>query len=512
MNLLKALATTSSMTLLSRILGYLRDAIIAHAFGAGGLTDAFFVAFRLPNFLRRLFAEGAFSQAFVPILAEYRNRQGVEATRNLLDHTATLLCLVLVVTTVLGVVFAPQVIWLSAPGFSHDPAKFAIASRLLRVTFPYILFISLVSLSAGVLNTFHQFWVPAFTPVLLNLSFIACALLLAPWLDQPVMGLAWGAFIGGVLQLLFQLPFLHRLRMLPRPRWAPSDPGVRRILALMGPAVIGVSVSQISLLISTIFASYLPEGSVSWLFYADRLMEFPSGMLGAALGTILLPSLVKHHSDGDTEHYSGLLDWGLRVTLLLTLPAAVGMAVASVPLVSTLFLRGHFHAADLWQVRRALLAYSLGLTGLISVKILAPAYYARQDVRSPVRIAILTLTVTQLLNALLMGPLAQAGLALATGLGACLNAVLLLRGLLRRGVYRPAPGWGGFLGKVALALAAMTATLVLLQGPVEPWLVPGTLNHVLRLAVLMAAAVLVYFAVLAMLGFRLRDFSRRAAH
>ncbi len=511
MNLLKALATTSSMTLLSRILGYVRDAIIAHAFGAGGLTDAFFVAFRLPNLLRRLFAEGAFSQAFVPILAEYRNREGIEATRTLLDHTATLLSVALVLTTLLGVIFAPQVIWLSAPGFTADPAKFDIAVRLLRVTFPYILFISLVSLAAGVLNTFHQFWVPAFTPVLLNLSFIACAVLLAPWLDAPVMALAWGAFLGGIAQLVFQLPFLQRIRMIPKLRWDPSDPGVRRILRLMGPAVIGVSVGQVSLLISTIFASYLPEGSVSWLFYADRLMEFPTGLLGAALGTILLPSLVKHHTDGDTGHYSDLLDWGLRVTLMLTLPAAVGMAVASVPLISTLFLRGHFHAIDLWEVRRALLAYALGLTGLISVKILAPGYYARQDIRSPVRFAILTLAVTQVMNAALMGVLAHAGLALATGLGACLNAGLLLRGLLRRGVYAPRPGWGLFTLKLLVALAALAITLQWLQGPPAPWLVPGNLRHALHLAGLMLAGMAAYFGTLAALGFRLRDFSRRAA-
>lgn len=511
MNLLKALATTSSMTLLSRILGYLRDAIIAQAFGAGGLTDAFFVAFRLPNLLRRLFAEGAFSQAFVPILAEYRNRQGVEATRTLVDHTATLLALILVLTTLAGVVFAPQVIWLSAPGFTSDPAKFDISVRLLRVTFPYILFISLVSLAAGVLNTFQRFWVPAFTPVLLNLSFIACAVLLAPWLDAPVMALAWGAFLGGVAQLLFQLPFLHRLGMLPRPRWNPSDPGVRRILRLMGPALIGVSVGQISLLISTIFASYLPVGSVSWLFYADRLMEFPTGLLGAALGTILLPSLVKHHTDGDRGHYSDLLDWGLRITLLLTLPAAVGMAVAAVPLVSTLFLRGHFHAADLWEVRRALLAYSVGLTGLIAVKILAPGYYARQDVRSPVRFAIIALTLTQVMNAIFMGFLAHAGLALATGLGACINAGLLLHGLLRRGIYQPRPGWTGFLLRVGVALLALGVTLQLLQGPAQPWLVPGAGRHVLHLGALMLAGAIAYFGTLALLGFRLQDFSRRGA-
>jgi putative peptidoglycan lipid II flippase len=511
MNLLKALATTSGMTLLSRILGFVRDAVIANAFGAGGLTDAFFVAFRLPNLLRRLFAEGAFSQAFVPILAEYRNREGLDATRRLVNHTATFLCVVLLATTILGVIFAPQVIWLSAPGFTADPDKFDIAVRLLRVTFPYILFISLVSLAAGILNTFQQFWVPALTPVLLNVSFIVCALALAPWLDTPIMALAWGALLGGIAQLAFQLPYLHRLRMLPRFDWDLSDPGVRRILRLMGPAVVGVSVGQISLLISTIFASYLPPGSVSWLFYADRLMEFPTGLLGAALGTILLPSLVKHHTDGDFERYSDLLDWGLRVTLLLTLPAAVGMAVAAVPLVSTLFLRGHFQVADLWEVRRALLAYSIGLTGLISVKILAPGYYARQDIRSPVRFAILTLALTQVMNAAFIGFYAHAGLALATGLGACINAGLLLRGLLQRQVYRPRPGWWLFLARLCVAVAALASAVYFLQGDDAFWLTPGSIRHVGRLIMVMGGGMVAYFGTLALLGFRLRDFNRRAA-
>jgi len=511
MNLLRALATTSSMTLLSRILGYLRDAIIAHAFGAGGLTDAFFVAFRLPNLLRRLFAEGAFSQAFVPILAEYKTREGHDATRALVDHTATALCVALFLTTVLGVLFAPQVIWISAPGFSADPNKFAIAVRLLEVTFPYILFISLVSLAAGVLNTYQQFWVPAFTPVLLNLSFIACALLLAPWLDTPIMALAWGAFLGGALQLLFQLPFLRRIQMLPRLRWDPRDPGLRRILRLMGPAVLGVSVGQVSLLISTMFASYLPSGSVSWLFYADRLMEFPTGLLGAALGTILLPSLVKHHTDGDQERYSSLLDWGLRVTLLLTLPAAVGLAVCAVPLVSTLFLRGAFTANDLWHVREALLAYSLGLTGLIAVKILAPAYYARQDMKTPVRIAIFTLFMCQIMNALLIGPFAHAGLALSTGLGACINAGLLLRGLLNRKIYRPQAGWGIFILKLSLALCALAAMLWWCSQDVNFWLSATSLQRITRMVQIMLLAALTYFGVLGLLGFRLKDFNRRAA-
>ncbi len=511
MNLLKALAHTSSMTLLSRILGFIRDASVAHVFGAGGLTDAFFVAFRIPNLLRRLFAEGAFSQAFVPILASAKTRQGEDAARRLIDHVASALAVAVLITSMLGVVFAPQVVALSAPGFAANPEKFAITTQLLRITFPYIFFIALVSLAAGILNTWNRFWVPAFTPVLLNLSFIFFTLVAAPWFEQPVMALAWGALVGGVLQLAFQWPFLHRIRMMPRFRWNLHEPGLLRVLKLMGPAVIGVSVGQISLLISTIFASYLPSGSVSWLFYADRLMEFPTGLLGAALGTILLPSLVSHHAAGDETRYSDLLDWGLRLTLVLTLPAAVAMAVAGTPLVSTLFLRGAFQAHDVLMVRNALMAYSLGLTGLIAVKILAPGFYARQDIKTPVKIAILVLGVTQLMNLLFMNLFQHAGLALATGLGACLNATLLYYGLRRRGLYRPRPGWWHFLARLAVALGVMALVLVYFQGEPSRWLTGSSLGHAAALVPLLAAAAAAYFAALWLLGFRLKDFSKSGA-
>jgi len=323
MNLVRALATVSSMTLVSRILGFVRDALIARLFGAGFATDAFFVAFRIPNLLRRLFAEGAFSQAFVPILSEYRTRQGEGEAKLLVERTATLLALALLAASALGIALAPVIIYISAPGFAADPAKFEITVAMLRITFPYILFISLVSLAGGVLNTWSRFAVPAFTPTLLNLSFIFGALFAAPYFDPPVMVLAWAVFAGGALQLALQLPALAHIGMLPTPRLQPRDPGVRRILLLMGPAVIGVSVSQISLIVNTIFASFLENGSVSWLYYADRLMEFPTGLLGVALGTVLLPSLSKYHAEADNEQYSRLLDWGLRLTLILALPAGV---------------------------------------------------------------------------------------------------------------------------------------------------------------------------------------------
>ncbi|MGA9992345.1 MAG: murein biosynthesis integral membrane protein MurJ, partial [Thiobacillaceae bacterium] len=330
MNLLKALATISSFTLLSRISGFIRDTLIARIFGAGLYTDAFFVAFKLPNLLRRLFAEGAFSQAFVPILAEYRNRKGEDATRRLASQVASILSLALIAIALLGILGAPALVYISAPGFAAEPAKFDTTVLLTRITFPYIFFISLVALSAGILNTWSRFSVPAFTPVLLNVAIIVAATLLAPHFNPPVLALAWGVLLGGVLQLGLQVPALLKIGMLPKPTLDHSDPGVRRILTLMGPATLGVSVAQISLVINTIFASFLGTGSVSWLYYADRLMEFPTGMLGVALGTILLPSLSKHYADESPEEYSRLLDWGLRLTLMLALPAAAALAVLAV--------------------------------------------------------------------------------------------------------------------------------------------------------------------------------------
>ena len=511
MNLLRALATVSGMTLLSRILGFVRDFVIARTFGAGMMTDAFFVAFRLPNLLRRMFAEGAFSQAFVPILAEYKNRQGEDATRTLINRTATLLALAVAVVALLGIIAAPLIIYISAPGFSADADKFALTVELTRITFPYILFMALVALAGGILNTWSRFAIPAFTPVLLNLSFIGMALFAAPYFDPPVLALAWAVFLGGILQLALQLRPLKKLGMLPRFDLNLQDPGVRRILKLMAPALLGVSVSQISLLINTIFASFLQSGSVSWLYYADRLMEFPAGLLGVALGTILLPSLAKLHADERRDEFSSLLDWGLRLTLLLTLPAALALMLLAVPLVATLFNYGAFSATDVMHTRQALVAYSVGLTGLILVKVLAPAFYARQDIRTPVKIALITLAATQLMNLAFIVPLKHAGLALSIGLAALLNAALLYRGLRRRGVYMPQPGWARFFVKLLVAMAVMGAVLWFAAGSDALWVEEGGIARVLRLSGVVAAGGLAYFATLFALGFRIKDFRRRAA-
>ncbi len=498
----------SSMTFLSRILGFIRDAVIARVFGAGLATDAFFVAFKIPNLLRRLFAEGAFSQAFVPILAEYKHRRGEEETRLLVDHVAGLLGLVLFVVTLAGIIAAPLIIYISAPGFAATPEKFDLTIDLLRVIFPYILFISLTSLAGGILNTYSRFLVPAFTPVLLNVSFIAFALLAVPYFDPPVMALAWAVFCGGVLQLLFQVPFLLRLKLLPRFKLDFKHQGVWRIMRQMGPAVFGVSISQVSLLINVIFASFLVTGSVSWLYYADRLMEFPAGMLGAALGTILLPSLAKHHANQATEEYSKLLDWGLRLTLVLAVPAAVALALLAVPLITTLFHYGAFTATDVFNTRNAVIAYSTGLVGLILVKVLAPGFYARQNIKTPVKIAVITLVATQVMNFIFIWPLAHAGLALAIGLGACLNATLLYVQLRRHAIYTPQPGWAVFLFKLALAVYAMAAVLWIASDAASVWLAAGAVTRVAQLTWLVVLGAATYFVVLWLLGFRPRDFVR----
>ena len=511
MNLLKALAAVSSMTLISRILGFVRDTVIARAFGAGLYTDAFFVAFKIPNLLRRLFAEGAFSQAFVPILAEYKNRHGQAATKTLVNQVGSALTLVLVAVALLGVLGAPAVAYISAPGFTDEPDKFALTVTLLRIIFPYIIFISLVALAAGILNTYSRFSVPAFAPALLNVAMIAAALWLAPHFDPPVLALGWGVALGGVLQLAWMLPHLMKIGMLPRPTFKFNDPGVRRILTLMAPATLGVSVAQISLLINTIFASFLATGSVSWLYYADRLMEFPAGMLGVALGTILLPSLAKHYADDSPDEYSRLLDWGLRLTLMLALPAAAALAVLSVPLITTLFHYGAFQAHDVWMTRNALMAYSLGLLGLILVKVLAPGFYARQNIRTPVKIAIITLIATQLMNLVFIGPFAHAGLALAIGLGACLNAGLLLYLLRRHGIYHAQPGWWSYIARVVVAVALMAGALGWLMGSADWWLAQGFAARALKLTLLVGVGIAVYFAALGLMGFRPRQFSRRAA-
>jgi putative peptidoglycan lipid II flippase len=517
MNLLKAASTVSLLTLLSRVTGLIREVLTASVFGAGAMADAFNVAFRIPNLLRRLFAEGAFSQAFVPLIARTREQEGDEATKALIDAVATVLFWALLLTSVLGVVLAPLWVWAMAAGLQ----EFDTAVALTRIMFPYIACMSMVALCAGILNTWKKFAVPAATPVLLNLSFIAAALWGVPWFEsmglKPIEALAWGVMAGGVLQLGVQWPALRAMGMWPRLRVSVSGlrqsaghPGVGRMLALMGPAVLGVSVAQLSLLINTQIASHVGVGAVSWLSYADRLMEFPMGMLGVALGVVLIPQLSAAQARGDSQAYSAMLDWGLRLLLLLALPCAAALLVFAEPLVAVLYHRNAFTDTDVHQTVKALMGYGVGLLGLLAVKVLAPGYYARQDIRTPVKIAVLSLVLTQALNLALVPLLGHAGLALSIGLAAMANAGLLLAGLLRSSAYRPAPAWGRFGARVILATAVVSVFMQ--QGSARlDWLALGQTEalRVLALAGLCATVVLVYFATLRLLGLRLRDFMRR---
>ena len=497
------------MTLASRVTGLVRESLKAVVFGAGPAMDAFEAAFRLPNLLRRLFAEGAFSQAFVPILAEYRRTRGDEATQGLVSRVATLLAVVLLVVTVVGVLAAPWLVYLLAGAFARDPAKLTLTADLIRVVFPYILFVSLTSLAGGVLNVHRRFAIPAFTPVLLNLAIIAATLWLAPHVNPPVMALAWGVFVGGIAQLALQIRPLAKLGMLPRPRFDWRDEGVRRVLTAMAPAILGVSAAQVSILINTQLAAWLGDGRIAWISYADRLMEFPSALLGVAVGTVLLPTLARHGGEGDETRYSALLDWGLRLALLLAVPAAIALWLLALPLVSTLYQYGRFGATDALATRAALVGYSVGLVGIIAVKILAPGFYARQDLRTPVRLAVVTVAVTTTLAFLLMVPLGHAGLTLATSLGALFNASALLWLLRRRRFYTPTPGWGLFVAKIVVAAGVLAGVLFFSAGPASAWLQTGLAERAVRLALVLAAGGFAYFGALWLLGFRLKDFARR---
>ena len=512
MNLLNTLAKVGSMTFISRLLGFVRDTLIARFFGAGALTDAFFVAFKIPNLLRRISAEGAFSQAFVPILAEYKKQRSQNEIKALVNHVATLLGLFLVVLTIIGMLAAPWIVQVTAPGFVKDASKFALTVELLRITFPYIFFISLVSLAGGVLNTYGNFTVPAFTPVWLNVAFIAAVLFVVPYFGGSIKVLAWAVFVGGILQLLYQIPYLAKLGLMPQFALNWHDEGVWRILKLMGPAIFGVSIAQISLLINNIIASFLISGSVSWLYYADRLMEFPTGVLGVALGTVLLPSLSKSVADNASAEYSKLLDWGLRLTFILALPAAVALAVLATPLVASLFKYGAFSANDVAMTKAALMAYSLGLIGLILVKVLAPAFYSRQNIKTPVKIAIFTLVTTQLMSLFFVFVLnfKHAGLALAIGLGACLNAGFLYYQLCKANIYKPQAGWFLFLAKLLFAVAVMAVALQWVAGADTLWLNYATVQKLSHLLLLLVVGSGAYFAVLWLLGIRIKDFIHRS--
>lgn len=502
--LLKSTGIISAMTSLSRVTGFVRDMVYAQLFGAGAGTDAFFVAFRIPNFLRRLFAEGAFSQAFVPVFSEYQTQRSREELRELVDQIAGTLGAILLLITAVGVLAAPILILLFAPGFTADAGKYELTVEMLRITFPYLLFISLTAFAGGVLNSCGRFAIPAVTPVLLNLTMIAAALWLAPRMEQPVMGLAWGVFIAGVVQLGFQIPFLRQARLLPCPRWGWASRGVQQVLKLMLPAIFGSSVAQVNLLIDTVLASFLVSGSVSWLYYSDRLVEFPLGIFGVALGTVILPKLSRQHAGAEADGFSQTLDWALRWALLIGVPATVALIILSGPILSALFQYGEFDARDVVMSTRSLMAFALGLVAFMLIKVLAPGFYARQDTRSPVKYGVIAMGANTALVLILIWPLAHAGLALATSLAAFLNAGLLFVNLRRRDIYRPRAGWARFLLQLTAANLAMGLVLWFGVGDLERWLHAGARERLWHLAGLVVAGGGTYLLAVLTVGIRPR--------
>ena len=504
--LMRSGLVVSAMTMLSRVMGLVRDVVVATFLGAGNGSDAFFVAFKIPNFLRRLFAEGAFNQAFVPVLSEYSTQRTKQEIRELLNAVAGSLTALLALITALAMLGAPWLVWLFAPGFGCDPEKLALTADMLRLTFPYLLLISLTAFSGSVLNTWNRFAVPAFTPVLLNISLIGAALLLMPLMEEPAMALAWGVLIAGAAQLAFQVPFLMRLGLLPTPWPNFAHDGVKRILKLMVPALFGVSVSQINLLLDTVLASLLAAGSVSWLYYSDRLVELPLGVFGVAIGTIILPALSKRHAEQSTEHFSAMLDWAIRVVLLLGVPAALALAVLAEPFLITLFHYGAMTDNDIQMAAMSLRAYAFGLVAFMLIKVLAPGFFARQDTKTPVKVGIIAMVANMVFNLLLIWPLAHAGLALATALSAFLNAGLLGYLLYRQQVLVFQPGWGRYAVQLVGGSVLMSVALMLVSPDWQVWLEFGLWQRVRWVAGLVVLGGGLYFIWLTALGLRLRHF------
>ncbi len=501
--MIKAAATVGSMTMISRMLGFVRDMVIARYFGASNGADAFFVAFKIPNFFRRLFAEGAFSQAFIPILAEAKEKGGKAAVQKLVDAISFRLAGVLLLLTAFGVFGSSLWMMVFAPGFMDDPEKFQLASNMLSITFPYLLLISLVAFSSAIMNTYNQFAVPAFTPVFLNLALISFAIWVSPYLDVPIMALAWGVLVAGVVQLLFHIPFLIKLGLLPSPTMR-SDPGVDEVKRLMLPALFGVSVAQINLLVDTILASFLVSGSVSWLYYSDRLMEFPLGVFGVALATVVLPGLSKKATNKDWKGFQADLDFSLRLVLIIGVPAMLGLLLLAKPLLVTLFLYGAFTLNDVNMAGMSLMAYSFGLVGFILVKILAPAFYARKDMKTPVKVAIVALLTNIVMNLILIGPFAHVGLAAATSISAFVNAGLLYWFLVKTDVFKPLSGWLKLAFQVVMGNLVLTVFLVWATPEVTSWQAFGAGMRLSWLMGLVLVSIILYAITLYSLGLRLQ--------
>ena len=505
-SLLRSTSLVSMMTFISRIMGFLRDMIMAQMFGAEAGMDAFYVAFRIPNFMRRLFAEGAFSQAFVPVLAEYQKTRSMDEVRVFLARIAGSMSAALTLVTVIGIVASPLIIYIFAPGFGENSMRSVLATQMLQLTFPYLMLISLTAMAGAILNTYGYFGVPAFTPVFLNISMIVCAIYLSPRFSIPVVALAWGVLLAGIVQLLFQIPFLWHRKLLVKPSFVMNDPGVRRVLKLMVPALFGVSIAQINLMIDSIFASFLQVSSVTWLYYTDRLTDFPLGVFGVAIATVILPHLSRRHAEQSPEHFSRALDWGLRLLLLIGVPAGLGLAVFSMPMIAGCFAYGKFTMFDVIQTQKSLITLSLGVPGFMMVKVLASGFYAGQNIKTPVKVGALSMVVNSILCALLVYPLAHAGLALASSLAGYVNCGVLLYLLVRRDIFKLRPGWGRFLLQLGAANAFMLTYLYFMQGDLSAWLAMPRLERLGLLLMHIIVAGIIYILALGLCGMRVSQF------
>lgn len=505
-SLLRSTTLVSVMTFISRMAGFVRDMVIANFFGAQAGMDAFFVAFRIPNFMRRLFAEGAFAQAFVPVLAEYQKTRSNDDVRIFIARISGYLSSILTLVTIVGIFAAPLIIFLFAPGFSHDSVRADLATQMLRITFPFLMLVSLTAMAGAILNTYGYFGVPAFTPVLLNISMILAAMYLCPNLPQPVTGLAWGVLIAGVAQLLFQIPFLYKHNLLIRPRVVRNDPGVNKVLKLMIPALFGVSIAQLNLMVDSIFASFLKVGSVSWLYYTDRLTDFPLGVFGVAIATVILPHLSRKHAEQSASLYSRALDWGLRSILLIGIPAGLGLSLFAMPLIASCFAYGKFNVYDLIQTQKSLFTLAMGVPAFMMVKVLASGFYAQQDISTPVKVGALSMIINTLLCSILVWHFAHAGLTLASALAGYVNCGLLLFLLIKRGVFQPSPGWLKYSIQLFIGNAAVAGYLYFMNGTITYWL---SFPPILRLSLLLAhvlAVVVLYLLVLGLTGLRPNHF------
>lgn len=504
-SLFKSTSVVVSMTMISRVFGFIRDMVMAHFFGALAAFDAFSVAFKIPNFMRRLFAEGSFSQAFVPVLSEYQQQKSPDEIKKFLSAMSGTLGFVLLCVTVIGVVCAPGIVRIFAPGFDTQGPRFELAVTMLRITFPYLMLISLTAFSGAILNTYSRFWVAAFTPVFLNISMIAATIWLAPHLYVPITGLAWGVFIAGIAQLFFQIPFLKKMQLMPRPTINFRDKGVRKVLKLMVPALFGVSVGQINLLLDTLFASFLIVGSMSWLYYSDRLMEFPLGVFGVAISTVILPHLSRHHASQSAEEFSLTIDWALRCVLLVGIPAAVVLAVMAGPLLSSLLQYGKFDGYAVIMASKSLTMFAVGIAPFMLVKILASGFYAKQNTKTPVKIGIIAMIANMVFNCILIWPLHHAGIALATSLSAVLNAGCLFYLLKKNQIYTPRDGWGFFTFRLIFANVLLGIWLWYGAGDIQDWITQHAVWRFEHLFFLLISAIIIYFVGLWLAGLRPRD-------